>query len=131
MSERTYLLLVGIFILAALYIDFDPLIYGLALWLLFEGLSGVYLSNLLQRVRHISLEPGLLVPLGKERFQLEASRVWRMNISLVLVVPFALVHEFGYDMLWFFPWFLGFAIIGAGVSGVCPMLYGLSWAGFR
>jgi len=33
--------------------------------------------------------------------------------------------------LWFVPWFIGFALFGAGVSGVCPSLSLLKWMGFR
>ena len=52
-------------------------------------------------------------------------------VAVVLLTVYALLHEFGYDMLWFFPWFMGFAILGAGASGVCPVLLGLKYIGFR
>jgi hypothetical protein len=35
------------------------------------------------------------------------------------------------ESLWFFPWFMGFAIFGAGLSGVCPVLISLKLLGFR
>jgi hypothetical protein len=86
---------------------------------------------MLQRARNVTLEPGLVVLDMNSRFDFEAYRMWRITVALVLVVTFAMIHEFGYDMLWFFPWFMGFAIIGAGVSGVCPGLLALRWVGFR
>jgi len=131
MSERIYMLVVGVFILVSLYIEIDYLIYGLAAWLAFEGLSNIRLTTMLQRARHVTLESGLVMLDLKKRFELEAFRMWRIVVALVMVVPYTMIHEFGYDMLWFFPWFMGFAIMGAGASGVCPVLLGLRVAGFR
>ena len=131
MSERMYMLVVGILILASLYFDADFLIYALAVMLMFEGLSNIRLTTLLQRARHVTLKPGLVMLDPHWRFEFEAFRMWRIIVALVLVVTFVMIHEFGYDMLWFFPWFLAFAIIGAGASGVCPGLLALRWAGFR
>lgn len=131
MSERIYMLVVGVYILASLYFDIDFLIYSLAALLVFEGLSNIRLTTMLQRARHVTLDPGLVLLDLNSRFAFEAFRMWRIIVALVLVVTFALIHEFGYDMLWFFPWFMGFAIIGAGASGVCPGLLALRRAGFR
>ena len=33
--------------------------------------------------------------------------------------------------LWIVPWFIGFALFGAGLSGICPMVLGLKRLGFR
>jgi hypothetical protein len=131
MSERIYMLVVGVCILASLYFDIDFLIYSLAALLVFEGLSNIRLTTMLQRLRHVTLDPGLVLLDLNSRFAFEAFRMWRIIVALVLVVTFALIHELGYDMLWFFPWFMGFAIIGAGASGVCPGLLALRRAGFR
>jgi hypothetical protein len=131
MSERIYMLVVGVCILASLYFDIDFLIYSLAALLVFEGLSNIRLTTMLQRARHVTLDPGLVLLDLNSRFAFEAFRMWRIIVALVLVVTFALIHELGYDMLWFFPWFMGFAIIGAGASGVCPGLLALRRAGFR
>ena len=131
MNERMYMLIVGMLILASLYFDIDILIYMLATLLVFEGLSNIRLTTMLQRARHVTLDPGLVVLDLNNRFEFEAFRVWRIIVALALVVPYAMIHEFGYDMLWFFPWFMGFAIMGAGASGVCPVLLASRWAGFR
>jgi len=131
MSERMYMLVVGIFILVSLYIEIDYLIYGLAAWLLFEGLSDIRLTTLLQKARRVTLDSGLVQLELNRRFGFEALRLWRIVVAVVLTVPYAMTREFGYDMLWFFPWFMGFAIMGAGASGVCPVWLGLRWLGFR
>ena len=51
MSERMYMLVVGILILASLYFDIDILIYVLAVLLVFEGLSNIRLTTMLQPAR--------------------------------------------------------------------------------
>jgi hypothetical protein len=130
MSERMYMLIVGIFILISLYVEFDYLIYGLVVLLMFEGLSNIRLTTTLQQARHVTLKPGVVMLGLKSRFAIEALRVWRLIVALILFVSYALIHEFNFDILWFFPWFLGFAIMGAGASGVCPGLLLLRWAGF-
>jgi hypothetical protein len=36
-----------------------------------------------------------------------------------------------YDKLWVLAWFVGFAVTGAGLSGVCPVLMLLRAIGFQ
>ena len=57
---------------------------------------------------------------------MEAEQAWRLVVGLLLDVTF-----YFYDQLWFFPWFMGFAIFGAGLSGVCPVLLAIRWIGFK
>ena len=131
MNERTYLFLVGVYILVALYFDFEYMIYGLVILLLLEGLSGMRLTTQFQRARHVTLDHGLFTFNTKHRFSIDALSAWRVIMGTVLASSLILLHEYDVDMLWFFPWFMGFAIMGAGASGVCPMHLGLRWAGFR
>ncbi len=131
MSERAYLFLVGALILVALYFELDIVIYGLCLWLLFEGLTNIRLTTLSQKLRKKTLQPGLAVFQTKQRFALEAFRVWRLSVASVLAGSFALLQGYNPEIFWFIPWFMGFAIMGAGASGVCPMLLFFRWAGFR
>jgi hypothetical protein len=131
MSERMYMLVVGIYILVSLYVEIDYLIYGLAVLLMLEGISNIRLTTWVQHARHVTLKPGVVMLGLPSRFNLEAIRVWRIIVALVLFTSYAMIHEFSYDMLWFFPWFMGFAIIGAGASGICPGLLALRWVGFR
>jgi hypothetical protein len=57
----------------------------------------------------------------------EAERGWRLSVATMLVIS---LFAFP-DVLWFLPWFMGFAILGAGVSGVCPMYLAMRWAGLK
>jgi hypothetical protein len=131
MTERVYLFLVGAFILLALYLESNYLIYGLSLFLLIEGVSGIRLTRMIQKSRHVSLDTGLVYFNTKARFAIDGLSVWRVFVAIVLVTTYGLLHEYGYDVLWFIPWFMGFAILGAGASGICPVLLGLRWIGFR
>jgi len=131
MTERMYLLLVGIYILAALYLENNYLIYGLAVFLVFEGISGIRLTRLIQKARHVSLGYGLVDFNSKARFAIDGLSAWRVFVAIMLVSVYVLSHEYSIDVLWFLPWFMGFAIMGAGASGICPVLLGLRWAGFK
>ncbi len=131
MTERMYLFLVGAYILLALYLENTYMIYGLSAFLVLEGISGIRLTRLMQKARHVSLSPGLLYLNTKARLGIDGLSAWRVFVAIVLVATYMLINEYGYDVLWFFPWFMGFAILGAGASGICPVLLGLRWAGFK
>ena len=131
MAERMYLLLVGVYILAALYLENNYMIYGLAIFLVFEGISGIRLTRLVQKMRRVSLSHGMVDFNSKARFAIDGLSAWRVFAALTLVSVNVLLHEYGIDVLWFFPWFMGFAILGAGASGFCPVFLGLRWAGFK
>ena len=72
-----------------------------------------------------------MVAFRKEILMNKKWGVGLLIVAVVLVSNYALLHEYGYEVLWFIPWFLAFAIIGAGASGICPVLVGLRWAGFK
>lgn len=131
MSERLFLFFVGVFILTALYIEIDLMIYILCLWLLFEAITDVRLTTLSQKLIHKTIPSGLAIFQTQQRFELDAFRAWRISVSVMLGGTFLLLNEYEFEVLWFFPWFMGFAILGAGTSGVCPVLLLLRWIGFR
>ena len=131
MSERVYLILVGVTLLAFLYVDVNELIYGLSLLMVLEGVTNWRVPLLMQRARNVQLDTGLMVLDVKQRFEFEAPRALRLVFATVLLISFLAYTEYGFEFLWFFPWFLGFAMFGAGASGVCPMVLFLKWLGFK
>ena len=131
MSERIFILTLGLTILISLYFELSMLMYALPVYLMLEGLTNIRLTHLLQSARNLTLDDGLYVYQGKNRFELEATRVWRIVVAIVLATSYILLHEYNYEVLWFFPWFLGFALAGAGVSGVCPVLLAIRFVGFK
>jgi len=131
MSERMYLFVVGALILSALYFEENMVIYILSGLLFVEGISGILLTRLSQKLVPIAEPVGLTTFKTKQRFNFEALRATRIIIASFLGGAFFLLNEYDIEMLWFFPWFMGFAILGAGVSGVCPIVLMTKWAGFK
>ena len=128
MSDRTYRLLLGTLLLVSLYFEVRYLMVLIIGMLFFEGATNLRLPLLLRKWHGESgpttpPTPGRPAP----RFNFEAERAWRLIVGLML----AITYLGFYDILWFFPWFMGFAIFGAGVSGVCPVLIGVKWTGCR
>ena len=131
MSDRIYLFLVGLSILIALYLELNVMIYTLVVIMLLEGSTGLTLPLLTKKI--VDIQPGsMMLQLNKvPKFNFEALRAMRLSVALVILVSYVAVHEYNIEVLWFFPWFLGFAVLGAGVSGVCPVYLAFRWLGFK
>ena len=132
MNNRTYRLLLGALILISLYFELDYLMYSLIVIMLLEGVTNWRIPILAQKLRGspdaIAEKSDSLTPLHRGyRFNIEAERVWRLVVASMLLITYGLF----YKQLWFFPWFMGFAIFGAGVSSVCPVLIGIKWIGYK
>ena len=129
MTERTFRIILGAILLAALYFDWRLVIYGYIVVLTFEGITNWRIPTLLS---HLQGDPAAgavcaLSPGDKARIDFEAERALRLVVAAFLVVSYILFNK----ALWFFPWFIGFALFGAGLSGICPMVMGFRWLGFR
>lgn len=131
MSERLYLFFIGIYVLFGLYFEINLMIYVLSVWLLFEAITQIRLTTMSQKLIHKTVPAGLTVFQSTQRFDFDASRAWRITVAVMLGGSFLLLKEQNLEVVWFFPWFMGFAIMGAGASGVCPMLLILRWVGFK
>ena len=131
MSDRVYLFVVGIYILIALYLGIDLMIYALVVVMLFEGVTGLTLTRLTQKIRKVNLDPGLLKYETKTRFNFDGFRALRITFVIALTASYIGVNEYDIEVIWFLPWFLGFALVGAGVSSVCPVLLAMRWIGFK
>jgi len=130
MSDRTYRTLIGIVLLVVLYFEVDYALYGLIILLFVEALTNYRAPLLVALIRkHLLKQDYVYVDLAlveNSKFNLESERVWRFVVASFLFISYFLV-----DALWFFPWFMGFAIFGAGLSGVCPVLLAIRWLGFK
>ncbi len=131
MTDRSYRTLLGVIILFGLYFEHFWLIYALITLLMLEGISNMRVPVLLYRLRgRLQPDKGYVYEntgeIQEPRFQVDAERIWRLVVGSFLYVGYVQV-----DALWFFPWFMGFAIFGAGLSGVCPVLLAIRWLGFR
>ena len=131
MSDRAYLFVVGAYILFALYLGNDLMIYGLIVFMLVEGITGFTLTGITQKIRKVKLDPGLLRYESTPKFNFDAFRALRIFFAMAMTGAYLGVHEYDVEVIWFLPWFFGFALLGAGVSSVCPVFLGIKWLGFR
>jgi len=131
MSDRVYRIIIGGLLLLFLYIDMPEGIYALIGLTLMEGITNLRLPTIYSmatgHIHNPSDDTVNLAPISSKRtIQFEAERMWRLNFAAFIAISFIIEPK----LLWFIPWFMGFAILGAGVSGVCPMLLGIKWIGF-
>lgn len=131
MSERLFLFIVGAYILTGLYFEIDVMIYSLSVLLLLEGLTNIRITTLSQSLMRQTVPAGLTVFQTSQRINFDAFRAWRIMVAVMLGGSFLLLKEHNIEVVWFFPWFMGFAIMGAGASGVCPMILFIRWVGFK
>ena len=131
MSDRAYLFAVGMYVLCALYLGVDMMIYALVGIMFFEGVTGATITGLSQKARNVVLDAGLLRYDTVPRFNFDALRALRIFFALAMTTAYTAVHEYQVEVIWFLPWFFGFALVGAGVSSVCPVFLGMKWLGFK
>lgn len=131
MSNRLYRLIVGLVIIISLYLEQPNIIYLLVTIVLFEGITNLRIPRILSNLpfgQAVDPDEGNLAISFKSRYEFEAERAWRIIVASVLLAAYLLPFH---EAIWFIPWFMGFTIIGAGASGVCPMFLTLKWAGFK
>jgi hypothetical protein len=127
MRERIYMLGVGASLLAALYFELAWLVYALIGLMLFEGLTSLRAANLFRPAAAAGPVSTATETGRRARFDFAAQRAWHLVMAAVLLVSYVLF----YSKLWAFTWFVGFAVTGAGLSGVCPVLMFLKAVGFK
>ena len=130
MTERAYRLIIGLSLLGILYLNSRPAMYGLIALMVFEGITNWRIPLLVSRFRYGMADtghPAADADYCGYRFSFEAERALRLVFSGVLLVTYVMFGQ----QLWLFPWFAGFALAVAGLSGICPMLLFLEKLGFK
>ena len=123
-----YRAFLGALLLCALIFDLKWLMYGIIVSLLFEGITNWRVPIVMHKLFPRFFELKHCVPDGHlVRINFEAERAWRILVAIILLPTYV----FFYQLLWFVPWFLAFAILGAGVSGICPGAFSLKRIGFK
>ena len=128
MSERIFRLLLGATLLIILFFEWNDLLYVYIGIITFEGLTNWRIPNLISKLRH---RPAYIeIATDAPRIYLynfEAERAFRLVIAMLLFIScFAFPKT-----LWFFPWFVGFALFMAGITGICPISLSFKKLGFR
>ena len=132
MSERIFRLIQGIYLLTALYLDQDIMIYIFMGVFLFEAVSNWRVPTVVSRLRYgpeavIDSRRDLSAEYIRTRFSFEAERMLRITVALLLVLTFILFPE----PMWFFPWFIAVMLLSAGITNICPMVMFYRYLGFR
>jgi hypothetical protein len=128
MSERIFRLLLGATLLSILFFELNDLLYLYIGIITFEGLTNWRIPNLISKLRQgpAYLEITADAP-RTYRYNFDAERAFRLVIAMLLFVSCFVFPE----TLWFFPWFVGFALFMAGITGICPISISFKKLGFR
>jgi hypothetical protein len=132
MSEKNYRILLGGLLLFGLYFELPAMLWALTGLLVLEGISNWRLPRVISRVRYgesIALPPccGHTPDGPSAKINFEAERALCLIVAGIMIVTYGIFH----DATWVVPWFVGFALFGAGLSGICPMILLLKRLGFR
>lgn len=146
MSERYFRIIIGLWLVVGLLLDSATTIFALVCVLLFEGITNLRVPIIVSRLRYGKQAESSVSTNPAARFSFEAERALRLIVVIFVAVPLlqslsavvpsmssAMVNlQPGFlDMLWWLPWFVGFALIGAGLSGMCPMVMTLKHLGLK
>jgi hypothetical protein len=126
MSERSFRLIQGLYILLVLYFELDTLLYVYLGIIALEGITNWRLPTLINRLRYGSPSPQEHET-KPPRFNFEAERLLRLVVFTLLLFTVLIFPEAG----WFFPWFIGAMLFMAGVTNICPMVMMFRYLGFR
>ncbi len=130
MVIRIYMAAVGVLLLSGLYFNLESLVYAVIVMLFIDGITQYWLSQAVCRILGSMLKRTPSCKAASQnhnyRFNIEAERLWHLVIGSSLFIS-----VYFFEMLWFFPWFIGFAIFGSSISGVCPLKIGLRRVGFK
>lgn len=127
MSERHFRIIMGLWLVIGLYLNSTEIIYALLGLLILEGITNFRIPLIVCKIRFGSNHPGLEKKIKTHKLSFEAERALRFIVALFITLQFIP----GLELLWWLPWFTGFALIGAGFSGICPMVLALRYAGLR
>ncbi len=142
MSERSFRIIQGMYILCSLYFEQDVLILAYLVVIAFEGLTNWRIPLIVNRLRFgklaVATDAVSLYTTGPEphirggkhnhyRFNFEAERVLRLTVFVLLIFTVLIFPELG----WFFPWFIGAMFLIAGATNICPMVMLFRYLGFR
>ena len=127
MTERVFRIIIGLWLIVGLYFNSVEVIYALVAVLVLEGITSCNVPLLVCKIRFGAKHPGCEKKLSTSKFSFEAERGLRFIVVLFILVPFIP----GLEFLWWFPWIVAFGLIGAGLSGICPLVLSLRYIGLR
>jgi hypothetical protein len=127
MSERWYRLIQGIYLLVALYLEHDMMVYGFMVILSVEALTNLRIPVLVSRLRYGTASMESHEQSTSCSFDIDSERLLRFVVVLFLLLSYVLFAE----PIWFFPWFIAAMLLLAGITNICPMVMMFQYLGFR
>ena len=114
MSERYFRIVIGVWLIAGLFLGAVEFIYILSALLLVEGVTNYRVPALISRLRYGKTWQDTKDDLvsSTSRLSFEAERALRFIVAVFIIVPL----QPGMDVLWWLTWFVGFALIGGGLE---------------
>ena len=125
MNERSFRVIQGLYILLALYLELDVLLYAYIALLGIEGLTNWRVPLIVNRLRYGKV--AVVNESAPEKYQFEAERLLRLVVFTMLIFTVLVFPE----PAWFFPWFIGAMLLMAGITNICPMVMLFRSLGFR
>ena len=126
MSERTFRLIQGLYILTGLYLEIDLMMYIYMGVIAFEGLTNLRVPILVSRIRYGRAMVAEDPTSPECKFGFEAERMLRVVVFILMVLTYVV-----FPVAWFFPWFIGVMLLMAGITNICPMVMFMRFLGFR
>lgn len=127
MSERWYRMIQGIYLLLALYLEHDAMVYAFIALLSLEAITNLRLPVVVSRLRY-----GVHAIHGgsssrRFTFDIDSERLLRFVVVLFLLLSYVVYT----DPTWFLPWFVAAMLLLAGITNICPMVMMFQYLGFR
>lgn len=127
MTERWYRAIQGVYLLAALYLENDTMMYTFLGVLVFEVVTNLRIPHVVTRLRYgtgsIDLSRGVV----QCALEVDSERMLRVVVVLLLMVGYVLFP----GPVWFFPWFVAAMLLLAGITNICPMVMMFQFLGLK
>lgn len=127
MTERWYRLVQGIYLIVALYLENDAMVYAFMVLLMLEGITNLRLPVLLLRLSGSWDKLEYESETECYTFSIDSERLLRVVVVLFLLLSYVLFPE----PVWFFPWYVGAMLLLAGITNICPMVMMFQFVGFK
>ena len=128
MTERTFRFVLGTWLLTALYLDATTALRAFVALVVFEAVTSWRVPRLLTSLRRRARVGGTVdSPSASAVRPFEAERALRLLVAALVLLGYVALPT----VLWWLPWLVGFALVGAAMSGMCPMALALHRVGLR
>jgi len=117
----------GIYLLIALYLENDAMVYAFIALLSVEAMANLRLPMIVSRLRYGAHEIQGNSSSLNCTFDIDSERLLRVVVVLLLLFGYVIYT----DPTWFLPWFVAAMLLLAGITNICPMVMMFQYLGFR